>query len=167
MQRFTISLDEKLARDFDEWIAQRAYANRSEAVRDLLRSELERSLVHGKKGGHCVACLSYVFNHHERHLSERLTTLQHDHHELTVSTMHAHLDHEHCLETVILKGEIEAIQSFADTIAAERGVHHAKLNLISADLHEPHRPSHGGAGRSKPSVHGKGVTSHLHLKPSI
>ena len=86
MERFTISLDEHLAEAFDLWIGQRGYANRSEAVRDLLRAELERSRRQTPQGLHCVACLSYVYNHHERELGERLTNMHHAHHDLTLST---------------------------------------------------------------------------------
>lgn len=139
MQRFTISLDEKLAEEFDAWIAARGYSNRSEAVRDLLRAELGRTLIDSERSLHCVAALSYVFNHHERDLTARLAALQHAHHDLTVSAMHAHLDHDHCLETVILRGATVEVQALADAICAERGVHHGRLNLISVEVHAPHR----------------------------
>ena len=168
MERFTISLDDKLAHEFDALIAERGYATRSEAVRDLLRSEIERTRLRQTPQGECIACLSYVFNHHELDLGERITALQHDHHELTVSTMHAHLDHDHCLETVILKGDAGAVQQFADVLCAERGVHHGKVNLISVDSHEPHARSRM-RGYKKPShshKHGLGGLPHLHVKPA-
>ena len=116
MERFTISLDDRLAEQFDAWMAQRSYANRSEAVRDLLRAEIGKSQLKAAAGKHCVACLSYVFNHHERELAERLTTLHHEHHHLSVSTMHAHLDHDHCLETSILRGPTARVTRFADAV---------------------------------------------------
>lgn len=163
MERFTISLDDKLAQAFDGLIAQRGYANRSEAVRDLLRAELGRERIDSSPKGHCVACLSYVYQHHERDLAERLTHLQHEHHDLTVSSMHAHLDHDHCIETVLLKGQIAAVRRFADALCAERGVHHGKLNLISADLHAPH--VHGQDHQHEHAKPGKGK-AHLHLKPA-
>ncbi len=164
MERFTISLDDRLAHDFDAWIAERAYDNRSEAVRDLLRAELEKSRVQRDPGGDCVACLSYVFNHHELDLAERITSLQHEHHELTVSTMHAHLDHDHCMETVILKGELRRVRQFADAVCAERGVHHGKVNIISVERHQPHAPTSGAAGRRRHSH--AGTHSHVHVKPA-
>lgn len=154
MERFTISLDDALARRFDDWIARHGYANRSEAVRDLLRARLENELQQSDAALHCVACLSYVYDHHLRDLSERLTRLHHDHHDLTVSTMHAHLDHAHCLETVILRGPTAAVRAFADRVCAERGVHHGKLNLISVELHQRHRHERRGE-------------AHVHLKPSV
>ena len=79
MQRFTISLDDSLASEFDRLIAERGYGNRSEAVRDLLRSQLDRQRESADPATACVACLSYVYNHHERELAERLLALQHEH----------------------------------------------------------------------------------------
>jgi CopG family nickel-responsive transcriptional regulator len=163
MERFTISLDDKLAHEFDHWIAGRGYANRSEAIRDLFRAELERTRQATHQSVHCVACLSYVYNHHERDLAERLTGLHHAQHELTIASMHAHLDHDHCLETVILKGETAAVQRFADAVCAERGVHHGKVNLISVDVHGP---GDGPGDHGHHEVEHDASRPHLHLKPA-
>jgi CopG family nickel-responsive transcriptional regulator len=153
MQRFTISLDDTLATAFDDFIARRGYANRSEAVRDLIRAELQNADLGDPPARlHCVGCLSYVYNHHERELAERVTSLQHAHHDLTVSSMHAHLDHDHCLETVMLRGPADAVRRFADSLCAQRGVHHGHLNLIAVDLHYPHAHEHG-ASHAHPHSH--------------
>ena len=175
MERFTISLDEKLAHEFDHWIAERNYSTRSEAVRDLLRAELQNARLKKDASLNCVACLSYVFNHHERDLVERLNSLQHDRHDLTVSTMHAHLDHDHCLETVILRGNTDAVREFADAVIAQRGVHCGKLNLIAVDVHEPHQLTASGAAKKRGHAgdndhdhsHPEHAPhAHLHFKPS-
>jgi CopG family nickel-responsive transcriptional regulator len=158
MQRFTISLDDSLAEAFDAWIAQRQYANRSEAVRDLLRAELDKAHIEEAEHSDCVACLSYVYDHHQRDLAERLITLQHDHHDLTLCTMHAHLDHDNCLETVLLRGDTAAVRSFSDALIAERGVRHGKLNMISVEP-EPTPHSH-----AHPHTHSH-PHPHTHSKP--
>lgn len=158
MERITISLDAELAAEFDRLIAERGYQNRSEAVRDLLRAHLEAARQNRGGAGHCVANLSYVYNHHERDLAERLTALQHGQHDLTVSTLHAHLDHENCLESVILRGPTAAVRSFADALIAERGVRHGQLNLIDVDIDAGR--SHGHGYRPAGSAQG-----HVHLKP--
>jgi CopG family nickel-responsive transcriptional regulator len=151
MDRFTISLPEELAAEFDDLIAGRGYDNRSEAVRDILRAHLDRMREARELDGHCVANLSYVYNHHERELAERLLELSHAHHDLAVSTTHAHLDHEHCIESVILKGPVQAVRKFANSVVAERGVRHGQLNLVMVDMAHEH-------------THGDG-TRHVHLKP--
>lgn len=154
MERITMSLDHDLAAGFDELIASRGYNNRSEAMRDLLRREIDAHRVKYQPRGQCVASLSYVYNHHVRDLAERLTTAQHAHHDLVVATTHVHLDHEHCLENVFLKGSTAAVRAFADKMLAERGVTHGQLNVITVDGGDTHMLS------SAHHHHG-----HLHLTP--
>lgn len=154
MERFTISLSDELAQDFDALIARRGYENRSEAVRDLIRRELESQRRQRQPHTHCVANLSYVYSHHERDLADRLIELQHEFHDLCVSTLHAHLDHEHCMESVILRGHLDEVQNFAERLIAERGVRHGQLNVVTAELGAPHSHAHAGKG-----------ARHRHLKP--
>ena len=159
MERFTISLDADLASEFDTLIKARGYSNRSEAVRDMLRSQLESFRRERGEARHCVANLSYVYNHHERDLAERLTQLQHDHHNLSVSAMHAHLDHEHCIESLILRGPSAEVRDFSDILIAQRGVRHGQLNMIAVEI-DKDRHAH---------PHGRDETSythrHEHIKP--
>lgn len=154
MERITMSIEETLARDFDRLVAERGYASRSEAMRDLLRREVEAHRQARDGGAWCVANFSYVYNHHERKLGERLTQAHHERHDLVVATMHVHLDHEHCLESVVLKGPAVAVRAFADRTLAERGVRHGALNLVSVTVGD----THGRLGRHR---HG----GHLHLIP--
>ena len=142
MERFTISLDENLASQFDRLIRERGYQNRSEAVRDILRGQLNTLHTQKYHSPFCVANLSYVYNHHERDLAERLTVIQHQHHDLVVATTHVHLDHDNCLETVILRGATQAVQRFSDALIAERGVRHGQLNLIPVEMEAVHRHTH-------------------------
>ena len=159
MERFTISLDADLATEFDTLIKARGYGNRSEAVRDMLRNQLEAFRQERGEARHCVANLSYVYNHHERDLAERLTHLQHDYHNLTVSAMHAHLDHEHCIESLILRGPSAEVRDFANILMSQRGVRHGQLNMVSVEIGtDRHGHPHGrnDAGH---------VHRHEHIKP--
>lgn len=157
MERFTISLDTELAEAFDHLIKARGYSNRSEAVRDMLRSQIESFRQTHDEAPFCVATLSYVFNHHERGLAERLASVQHEHHNLAVSTMHAHLDHENCIETVILRGPTADVRAFANALCAEPGVRHGQLNLVSVDVEHEHHPYHPRGANHR--------YQHIHLKP--
>ena len=144
MERFTISLDESLAQEFDGLLRERGYANRSEAVRDMLRRELEAHRLDHEEAPYCIASLSYVYNHHERRLAERLTDLQHHAHDLVVSSMHVHLDHDNCLETLFLRGATADVRALAEKISAERGVRHGQINLVPVDIEgdDPHVHHH-------------------------
>ena len=138
MERFTISLDEKLASEFDRLIRERGYLNRSEAVRDMLRGKLDTLRLQQAQAPFCVASLSYVYNHHERELASRLAHLHHEHHDLSLSTMHVHLDHEQCVETVIIRGPTRQAVSFAESVIAQSGVRHGKINVISVERERAH-----------------------------
>ncbi len=147
MERMTISLDSALAEEFDRFIKKHSYRNRSEAVRDLIRLKLESQRLEREQKGHCIGTLTYVYNHEERELARRLTTVQHAHHDLAVSTLHVHLDHDNCLETVVVQGPTRQVRAFADEVISRPGVRHGELYLIPVDIKDSaHR--HGG-GRSR------------------
>ena len=143
MERVTISLDETLLEEFDGYIKRKGYENRSEAIRDLLRHRLEQDRLAEGAADHAVGALSYVYNHHQRELARRLTHTQHEHHDLMLSTLHVHLDHENCLEVVVLRGPTQGVREFAQTTIAETGVRHGSLHLIPADMVQSTH-SHGG-----------------------
>ncbi len=162
MDRVTVSLDDDLLGQFDAYIHRTGYANRSEAVRDLIRAKLEIDRLERDHAPDCVACVSYVYDHQERELSRRITQAHHAHHHLTHSTLHVHLDHDTCLEVTVLKGHTDAVRAFANTLMAERGVRHGRLHLVPADVSiVPH--SHGPHSHSEHS-HDHAPHPHHHPK---
>lgn len=150
MERISMSIDENLARSFDQMIAARGYTSRSEAIRDLMRREVDANRDTVCTNSQCVASLSYVYQHHIRALADRLTRAQHEQHDLVMATMHIHLDHDTCLENVFLKGPIARVRSFADGIRAERGVAYGQINLITVESGVEH-------------VHADGQRCHDHI----
>lgn len=147
-ERFTVSLDRDLAEAFEAYRARLGYASRSEAVRDLLRGFLARERAEEDPEGSCLGVLTYVYDHHHGDLGNQLTRAQHDHHDLSVATLHVHLDHHHCLETSVLRGPLSRVRGFAEQFIARRGVRHGELHLVPVrvenDRHEhgPHTDSH-------------------------
>jgi CopG family transcriptional regulator, nickel-responsive regulator len=134
MRRLTVSIEDDLVQKFDAFAQSRGYENRSEAFRDLLRNAMGEDKIEAGAAKYCVASLSYVYNHHERRLASRLTELQHASHDVALATMHAHLDHDSCIESVILQGLTTTVVRFAESIIAEKGVRHGKINLVPVDL---------------------------------
>jgi CopG family transcriptional regulator, nickel-responsive regulator len=152
MQRITVTIDDELLAAIDKMIARRGYQNRSEAIRDLTRAGLaeldERSLA-DQQG---VAVLVYVYDHEGRALVKRLTRAFHDHHDLSLATMHVHLDHESCLEVAVLRGAMNDIRYFAAHVVSERGVRHGKLVAIPVEV-EAASHAHGTRGRRHLHTH--------------
>lgn len=139
MQRVTISIDDALASELDRMSRDRHYGSRSEAVRDLVRAGLEEWRSEGDGAGLCVANLSYIVDRRVRTLPQRIAEMQHAHHDLIGASTVVRLDHYHSLETVILKGSVQAVRSFADKVRAERGVRFGAINLL---LVTPGIPQH-------------------------
>jgi CopG family nickel-responsive transcriptional regulator len=147
MQRVTITIDNELASELDRLTASRGYQNRSEAIRDLTRAGIKALDADRQTGGDCVAALVYVYAHHARELSKRLTQRFHEHHDLTLSAMHVHLDHESCMEVAVLRGPTDEVEHLASHVIAERGVRHGRLVSVPVKLEDKkHRhgiePSH-------------------------
>lgn len=130
MQRVTVTLDDDLMAELDEVIAAKGYQNRSEAIRDLTRAGLHQATIDTGTAKNAIGVLSYVFDHEARELARRLTSTFHDHHEMTVSSMHIHLDDKNCLEICVLKGGTAELQHFAEHVISERAVKYGNLHLV-------------------------------------
>ncbi|HUI18461.1 MAG TPA: nickel-responsive transcriptional regulator NikR [Alphaproteobacteria bacterium] len=142
MQRVTITIDEALMAELDRLIAVRGYQNRSEAIRDLARAGLQQASAETAPERDCVAALVYVYDHATRELPKRLTHGFHEHHDMSVSTLHVHLDHDSCMEVTVLKGQVGAVRHFAEHVIAERGVKHGRLVTVPVEL-AAEKHSHG------------------------
>ena len=126
LTRFGISMDQRLLEQFDELISRKGYENRSEAIRDLIRNALVEDQW-TKADEETVGTVTLVYDHHTRDLADRLTEQQHDHHNLIISALHAHLDHHNCLEVVVVKGRADEVRHMADSLIGTKGVKHGKL----------------------------------------
>jgi CopG family transcriptional regulator, nickel-responsive regulator len=123
--RFGISIESKLLARFDALINEKGYANRSEAIRDLIREDLVRRGWE-KETGDKVGTITLIYDHHSHEVGEKLTELQHKHHHHVLSTMHIHLDHDYCLEVLAVKGDSRSLQRLADELISLKGIIHGK-----------------------------------------
>jgi CopG family nickel-responsive transcriptional regulator len=142
MQRITITVDDELVAALDRYRDVSGHQNRSEAIRDLTRAGLAQFQKQGNNRQAGMAALVYVYDHEERELAKRLTKSSHGHHDLSVATMHIHLDHSSCMEVAVLKGAIRDVRDFARRIIAERGVRHGQLVTVPVEF-ESQRHAHG------------------------
>jgi len=128
--RFSISMPATLARQLTALVRAKGYANRSQAVADLVRSRLVEH--HQELGDREIAgTITLVYDHHKPHLQAALTDIQHDHHAVIVSTMHVHLDHHNCLEVLVVRGKGAVIRQIADELLAAKGVKHGRLTITT------------------------------------
>ncbi len=128
MTRFGVSIEPQLLNKFDTIIKKQGYPNRSEAIRDLIRRDLVHETIKNP-AAQAIGTLTMIYDHHGNNLTMRLLDLQHNHHNEILSTTHIHIDHDNCLEVLILKGTVKNIQQLADSIIALKGIKHGKLVL--------------------------------------
>jgi len=141
LARIGVALEQELLDEFDSLIERRGYSSRSEAFRDMIRGELNQVQV-SSPDQHVVGTLTLIYDHHVRLLAEKLTGMQHEHHHAIVSTLHVHLDHDQCLEVLVLRGHASEVQQIADRLVATKGVRQGRLTLAAADPEHVHPHTH-------------------------
>ena len=151
MQRITITIDDDLLDVVDALTRQRGYDSRSEAFRDIVREVANREQAKTSDAP-CIAVLGYVFDYATRDLAQRLTRLQHEHHDMFAANMRVPLDHSSCLEVSALHGPAHAVQHVADEISTQRGVRHVHLHVVPVKV------------SPKPHSHEAGGTPHQHFQ---
>ena len=151
LNRIGVAIDSELLERFDRSIERSGYTNRSEAFRDLIRDRLVSEQTAAPTTT-VVGTVTLIYDHHAHGVGEKLTELQHAFHQLVVSTTHAHLDHDSCLEVLIVHGKSAEVEQFADRLIGLKGVQHGRLvktvpaqgldtNKKTAHKH-PHKHSH-------------------------
>ena len=127
--RFGVSLEKELLEKFDRLIKEKKYPNRSEAIRDLIRENLvKKEWIEGKE---VAGAITLVFDHHKRELVNTLTDIQHDFHQLIISSQHIHLDHDNCLEIIVVRGKPIEVRGLADKLKSTKGVKYGSLSIAT------------------------------------
>ncbi len=130
ISRFSVSLPQDLLEKFDALIASQHYPTRSKAIGDLIRESLVKN--EWTSGKEVAGAIVLVYDHHKRELSTTLVDLQHHFHKIIVSTQHIHLDHDNCLEIVVVRGKAEKVQELAYKLKALKGILHTSLAMATS-----------------------------------
>lgn len=127
--RFSVSLEKELLTKFDKHIKKNNYPTRSKAIGDLIRENLiKEEWIEGKE---VVGAITLVYNHHKRELVNRLTDVQHDFHQVIISSQHVHLDEDNCVEIVVVKGKPTQVERLAYRLKSAKGVKHGSLTMAT------------------------------------
>jgi CopG family transcriptional regulator, nickel-responsive regulator len=141
LTRFGVSMSEELVTQFDQMISDQGYDNRSEAIRDLIRKALiEPSRVSASQT--VAGTIVLVYDHHSSDLPITLMELQHVYHHDIISTMHIHLNHDQCLEILVVRGQIQRLRELTNRIHVQKGVVYAELSVTYIDRPESKTEHH-------------------------
>lgn len=130
--RFSVSLEDDLLERFDQYCKQQHLATRSEAVRQLIREKLTTEAWRADSAD-AAGTLTLVYDHHRPQLRDQLMRMQHDNHDLIVSTLHAHLSHEICLEVIVLRGPANRLEQIGARLKGLKGVFKGELVIARAE----------------------------------
>ena len=129
--RFSVAIGGELLQKFDQYRETHRYANRSEAVRGLMRAALIEDVVANDESD-AMGVVTLIYDHHAGRVNDQLTELQHRHLTRVVTTTHVHLDARRCLEVILLRGPAKTIRELADGLIGTKGVETGRLVLSSA-----------------------------------
>lgn len=139
--RFSVSLEADLLEAFDKFVTEGRFATRSEAIRQLLRKSLTTDAWESDTT-ELSATLTLVYDHHKPGLVDKLIDLQHQHAEKVTATLHVHLDHDHCMEVIVLRGKGSKLRQLASELRGLKGVHQGELTLAGVSPHESGQGHH-------------------------
>ena len=126
LKRFGVSIEEHLLKIFDRYVKEKKYSNRSEALRDLIRKELVEASW-DDENEEVAGAIIMVYDHHGKELVENLVDIQHDYHDIIISSQHVHLDHDNCLEIIAVKGRIKKVYDLEARLKVAKGVKHTAV----------------------------------------
>ena len=136
VSRFSVSLPSPLLEQLDQMTNEKGYDNRSLAIADMIRDKLVEH--HQRLSTEEIAgTITLVYDHHKQNVQTALTEIQHDHHEMIISTIHVHLDHHNCLEVLVVRGKAGPVKRIADELIAAKGVKHGKLTVTTTGVEMP------------------------------
>ena len=128
LERIGVSLEDDLLAQFDKVIAEKGYATRSEAIRDLIRDTLvQREWSESSGGAERVALVALVYDHDSSSLAQKLAHIQHENHKAVVSALHVHMDEHNCLEVLVLRGRAREVISMGEGLVSTKGVKYGKI----------------------------------------
>ena len=128
--RFSITVPENLLNEFESDYYAENRENRSEAVRNLMRSYISSERWKADNKEICAA-ITIIYDHHLHELTSKLTAAQHDCGKIIICSTHVHLNHDSCLECIIAKGLACEIQKFIDALKHIRGIKSLNFNITT------------------------------------
>lgn len=131
LMRIGVSLPDNLLGRFDDIIERRGYSSRSEGIRDAIRNYILHYEWMNEVEGDRIGVITIIYDHDQRGLVNNLTDIQHDFMDIIQSSVHIHLDHDNCMEIILLRGDGKDVKGFAEKMMSLKGVKHVKLNTIT------------------------------------
>lgn len=127
LARLSFTIEESLLKRLEYLMKRGKFRNRSEFIRDLIRSRLVET--QWEQDEEALGTITLVYDHETRQLSDKLTALQHEHHHAIMATTHVHLDHHLCAEMIMCRGRAHVLRELSEQLGQQKGVLHSQLSM--------------------------------------
>lgn len=131
--RISISVEEELIEKFDDYSTKQGFPTRSEAIKNLIREVLIKD--EWTKGTHIAGAISMVFDHHKSQMVQKLLSVEHDFCQEIQCSQHVHLDHQNCMEIIVVRGKRERIEALLQQLRQIKGLKHLVLTMSTTGEH--------------------------------
>ncbi|NOZ48024.1 MAG: nickel-responsive transcriptional regulator NikR [Chlorobi bacterium] len=125
IKRFGVSLEEELLESLDDFVKKNKFPNRSQAIRFLIKNNLVEEK--WEENEEVAGAIVLVYDHHKREVQNKSTEIQHNYHHSILSVQHVHLDHNNCLESILVKGKAVELKALSEKLISIKGIQHGKL----------------------------------------
>lgn len=151
LDRISLTLPPEMTDRLDGIVADWEYASRSEAIRDALRDFFATYDWEASEGGRHHGTVVVVHEHdHDSGLAGEIQSIQHEMADIVTSVQHIHLTHDRCMESIVVDGPADGIQTLANRLRAVEGVQQVKVVVVGAGTDSSgythtHTHTHGSA----------------------
>jgi CopG family nickel-responsive transcriptional regulator len=129
LARLSFTIEESLLKRLEYLMKRGKFQNRSEFIRDLIRSRLVET--QWEQDEEAIGTVTLIYDHETRALSDKLNALQHEHHHAILATTHVHLDHHLCAEMIMCRGRAHILRDLSEQLGQQKGVLHSQLSMSS------------------------------------
>lgn len=130
VQRFSVSVEEEVLKLVDDQVKDGRYPNRSDALRAMIRRQSTHQTM--EESGEVIGIVGVVYDHHRPSLVNKMLHLQHDTPATILGAQHFHIDHHHCVESILLRGKGKDLETFHKALQKIRGIKHSSLALLAS-----------------------------------
>ncbi len=136
VNRITMSLPPTLLVEFEKSMQNAGYTDRSKAIQAAIHSFVDDHYWkgsdendNGSREGAGVIILLYDNRIYSQ--DKKSVHVQHSYSDIISAATHVHLEHDICLESILVKGKRKKIRELASRLSQNRGIKSVKIHYMS------------------------------------
>lgn len=126
-----MSLPSDLLTKFDESMVKAGFTDRSKALQTAIHSLIDDYSWKTSDRSNGAGALVMLYDNHVFNQDKKSTKIQHKYADVISASMHLHLENDNCLETIMVRGDIQKIRELAKHLSENRGIKSLKVNFIT------------------------------------